>query len=102
MKHELLFLHGGGEGAYAADEPLVASLRDALGAAYDVRYPSMPTVDQSVYEEWKAQLGDELAAMSGALLLVGHSFGASMLLKFGADVQPTQPIAGLFLVACPY
>ena len=80
----------------------MASLRDALGTAYDVRYPAMPKEDNPSYAAWKAQIGNELAPMSGARLLAGHSLGASMLLKYMADVQPRQPVAGLFLVACPF
>jgi hypothetical protein len=38
----VLFVHGGGEGAHEEDEKLAASLRDALGGAYEVRSPKMP------------------------------------------------------------
>ncbi len=33
MKKHVLFIHGGGEGAYAEDRKMVASLRDELGDA---------------------------------------------------------------------
>ena len=42
MKQQILFIQGGGEGAYQEDEKLVASLRNALGDAYKVRFPQMP------------------------------------------------------------
>jgi len=42
IKRDVLFVHGGGEGAHEADEKLAASLRGALGGGYDVRSPKMP------------------------------------------------------------
>ncbi len=38
MKKPVLVVHGGGQGAYEEDEKLAASLRNALGDAYDVRH----------------------------------------------------------------
>ena len=43
MKKRVLFVHGAG--GYEEDKKLVANLRDALGAAYDVPYPKMPDAD---------------------------------------------------------
>ncbi len=42
MKKQVLFIQGGGAGAYEADGKLAASLQEALGAEYEVRYPQMP------------------------------------------------------------
>ncbi len=39
MKKQVLFIHGGGEGAYEEDKKMAAGLRDALGAVYEVRAP---------------------------------------------------------------
>jgi uncharacterized protein len=52
MKKRVLFIHGGGEGAYEEDRKLAASLQVALGAAYDVRCPNMPDEDRPVYEAY--------------------------------------------------
>ena len=54
MRKRVLFVHGGGEGAYEADEKLAASLRDALGNEYDVRHPKMPDAERSeLYAAWQ-------------------------------------------------
>ncbi len=45
MIKQVLFVHGGGQGAYEEDKKLAASLRDVLGAAYDVRHPRCVHVD---------------------------------------------------------
>ncbi len=102
MKRHVLFIHGGGEKVHEADKKLAASLRDALGTSYDVRYPEMPAADRPGYETWKGQVAKELAALDGKVILVGHSLGASVLLKYLSEEEVEKPVAGLFLVAAPY
>jgi uncharacterized protein len=102
MKRWVLFIHGGGEGAYEEDRNLAASLQDALGAAYDVRCPQMPDEDRPVYRAWKERIAKELDALEGEVILVGHSLGGSILLKFLSEEEVEKPILGLFLVATPY
>ena len=102
MKRHVLFVHGAGDGAHEADEKLAESLRRKLGDAYDVRSPRMPDKGDSVYGAWRSRISRELAAMEGDRFLVGHSFGASVLLKYLTEETPTEPIAGVFLVAMPF
>lgn len=103
MNKQVLFIHGaGGESAYEADGLLVASLQDALGAAYKVFYPKMPLEESAGYADWKAQIATELSALDDGAILVAHSVGGSMLLKFLTEQQVEKPIAGLFLLASPY
>jgi uncharacterized protein len=102
MKKQVLFVHGGGQGAYEEDKKLAANLRDVLGAAYDVRHPKMPDEDRPEYEAWKEQVANELAALDGEVILVGHSLGASILLKCLSEEKLDKSIAGMFLVAPPY
>ena len=42
------------------------------------------------------------AAPDGEAILVGHSLGASVLLKYVSEETADRPVAGLFLVATPY
>lgn len=102
MKRQVLFVHGAGEGAYEADEKLVLSLRNALGSGYDVRSPRMPNEGDPEVGAWKERIAGELAAMDGGAILVGHSAGSTMLLKYLTEEEPEKPVAGLFLVAAPY
>ena len=102
MNKHVLFGHGGGEGAYEEDKRLAENLRDVLGAAYDLRYPEMPGADSPEYEAWKERIAEELAALDGETVLVGHSLGASILLKYVSEEAVEKPVAGLFLVASPY
>lgn len=103
MTKPVLFIHGGGgEGAYKEDGLLVASLQNALGAAYEVHYPKMPLEDSATYADWKAQITTELSALEDDVILVAHSVGSSILLKYLIEEKVEKPIAGLFLLAAPY
>jgi uncharacterized protein len=75
MKTQLLFVHGGGEGAYEEDRKMAASLRDALGSGYGVRCPKMLEEDSSQYGAWRDRIASELTELDGEVLLVGHSLG---------------------------
>jgi predicted alpha/beta hydrolase family esterase len=102
MKKQILFIQGGGEGAYEEDGQLVAYLRNALGAAYEVLYPQMPNESDPDYEPWKVQIKKELAALEGEVILIGHSLGSSFLLKYVSEEKIEKTIAGIFLMATPY
>ena len=88
MSTQALFIQGAGQGAHAADEKLVASLGQLLGPEFDIHYPVMPHEDDADYEIWRVQIASELAAMHDPVLLLGHSVGASMLLKYLSEITP--------------
>jgi uncharacterized protein len=102
MTKQVLFIQGGGEGAYAVDEKLAASLQQALGAEYKVVYPHMPDEDDPQYETWAAQISEELAALGDQALIVGHSVGGAVLLRHLSEAKIDKPVAGLFIIAAPY
>ena len=102
MKKQVLFIQGAGEGAYEADEKLARSLRAMLGSEYDVRYPKMPEEEDQGYEAWRAQISRELATFDDKVILVGHSAGSSMLLKYLAEEYVENSVVGIFLIAAPY
>ncbi len=102
MKRNVLFIQGGGEGAYAADKKLAASLQEWLGSAYQVHYPMMPNEADPEYEAYKTQIAKELTSLDGPTALVGHSMGGTVLLRYLTEEKVEKPIAGIFLVATPY
>ncbi|MBA2693674.1 MAG: alpha/beta fold hydrolase [Rubrobacter sp.] len=102
MKRQTLFIHGGGEGAYDEDEKMAESLRDALGEGYELRYPKMPDEDAPKYGAWSGLISEELDAIGGGAILVGHSFGASLLIKHLSEEMVETPIIGIFLIAPPF
>lgn len=103
MKKEVLFIQGGGNGGYKADQPLVASLQPALGDSYIVHYPQM-LPDETAPDfasQWLRQIGEQIAARK-EVILAGHSLGASMLLKYLSENSIEKNIAGVFLAAPPF
>ena len=102
MTNQILFIHGAGEGAYKEDKLLAQNLQDELGLDFDVRYPEMTDEANAPYDLWKQQIQEEVAAMYGPIVLVGHSMGASELAKVLTEIKLSAPIAGIFLLANPF
>src|SRR5687767_10441954 len=98
-KDEVLFIHGGGENGYEADAPLAASLQQRLGTNYHVRYPKMPDDESLPDFGWVEEIQREIAAAGREVFLVGHSLGASMLLKCLSENRISSRIRGIFLLA---
>jgi predicted alpha/beta hydrolase family esterase len=101
MKHVLFIQGGGGKEDYAADAKLVASLQEVLGQAYVVHYPFLPDESEPDFGR-KKQIGEEISLLRGELILVAHSLGASMLLKYLSEIRIRKKIAGIFLISTPF
>jgi len=71
-----------------------------LGDGYRVVAPEMP--DDPQYGTWRDMIEQELAALGDGVILVGHSFGGSVLLKYLAEGSYQEPISGLFLASVPW
>jgi hypothetical protein len=102
MRGAALFIQGGGGGAHDCDRKLVASLEARLGAGFTIRYPRMPDESEPNYLAWRKHICAELAEMGDGAVLVGHSLGASVLLKVLAEGAIHRPVRGIFLVAAPF
>ena len=97
----VLFVQGGGKGAYEEDAALAASLERALGGEFEVHFPRMPDEADPNVKSWKPKISAELSRLHGKVVLVGHSVGGSILLKYLSEEEVKKPIAGLFLLAAP-
>ena len=104
MSKNVLFIHGAGDEAYEADAMLATSLRNELGAAYKVHFPKMSQdKTESLFgSQWPKQIDKEISSIKGEVILVGHSLGASMLLKYLSENKIKKQIAGVFLAATPF
>jgi uncharacterized protein len=98
----VLFVHGAGEGVYEEDGLLVASLRDALGPSYEVRYPRMPLEDSAHYSDWTARIASALPPRGNEVVLVGHSVGGSVLLRYLCEKPVEASVTGLLVIAAPF
>jgi predicted alpha/beta hydrolase family esterase len=102
MAKHVLFFHGSGsEEGHDADAKLVASLTLNLGTGYSVRYPVLRS-DGTPDLGRRKQIGKEISASDDGIILVGHSFGASMLLACLSEREITKKIAGIFLLSTPF
>jgi predicted alpha/beta hydrolase family esterase len=103
MTKQILFIHGAGNQRHPlGSRKLVESLQQQLGSDYEVLAPDMPDPDHPGYQAWRSQIKQELDKLAADVLLIGHSLGGSLLLKYLAEGTYQRPIAGLFLVAVPY
>jgi predicted alpha/beta hydrolase family esterase len=102
MDLQVLFVQGGGAGAYEMDAKLAISLQHALGDRYRVWYPRMPNEEQPDYYAYRDQIAASLASLEGPVVLVGHSLGAFVLLRFLSEKPTSYRAAGIFLIAAPY
>jgi uncharacterized protein len=98
----VLFIQGAGN----MHEPegsgrLAAYLARELGTDYRVIAPEMPDADNPHYQPWRDRIEQELDAIDEDVILVGHSFGGSVLLKYLAEDSYQKPVRGLFLVSVP-
>ena len=102
MRYHILFIQGGGGNEdYEADAKLVASLREALGESYEVHYPELPNDDTPDFGRLK-QIDKEISLIKGEIILVGHSLGSSMLLKYLSENEIKKKVAGIFLTSTPF
>lgn len=102
MNRHILFIQGGGEGGYEADQALVASLQTVLGKQYKINYPAITTDEAAADFGWMQQIGSCIGDTQDGIILVAHSFGASMLMKYLSENTVGKKIAAVFLVAAPF
>jgi predicted alpha/beta hydrolase family esterase len=102
MNKQVLFIQGGsGKEDHEADAKLVTSLRETLGKPYTVHYPLLSNQSSPDFGRRK-QIGKEISLIKSDIILVGHSLGASMLLKYLSENEVKKKIVGVFLISTPF
>jgi predicted alpha/beta hydrolase family esterase len=99
---QILVIHGAGRGAHEIDTKLAESLQRALGSEYQVSNPQMPSEGAPAYHLWRDEITRQLATYPDKLILVGHSLGGSVLLKYLSEEPIHNPLLGLFVAAAPF
>ncbi|MEN2767070.1 alpha/beta hydrolase [Ornithinibacillus xuwenensis] len=103
MKKQVLFIHcAGPQGNQQGSEGLVEYLQQNLSNEYSLLNPSMPNPEEPVYHQWKKELQKNFDSLTGEVILVGHSLGGTVLLKYLSEEECNVSIRGLFIVATPY
>lgn len=90
--------YGPGKGSY----DLVKYLRTGLGNDYLVMFPKIERPNTPTYEKYRKMYRLAFMKIKGPVILVGHSLGASTLLKYLSEEKWKLTVLGLFLVATPY
>lgn len=104
MAQEILFIHsagkqGNGEGSHR----LIEYLQRKLGGDYEVVVPLMPDPENPRFDAWGKKIDTIMQRLQGELLLVGHSLGGSVLLKYLSEsMSNSTTIKAVFLVATPF
>ena len=90
--------YGPGKGSY----DLVKYLRTELPKEFQIIFPTIEKPNAPTYAKFKKMFKSAFAAITEPVILVGHSLGASTLLKYLSEEKPGVSILGLFLVSTPY
>lgn len=102
MSYEILFIQGAGNVTREQEQVIVDALRINLGAAFTIIYPRMPDADYPTYMAWNDVLTTHLKNLSGKVILLGHSLGASIILKHFSSAPVPNKIIGMILFGPPY
>ena len=100
----VLFVQGAGDiNAPDGSLHLARYLAAELGPRFDVRAPEMPGADTDPrFGPWRNRIVDELGTMASEPVLVGHSLGGSVLLKYLADDTSAAHPRAIFVVEAPW
>ncbi|MEQ6119407.1 alpha/beta hydrolase [Reichenbachiella sp. MALMAid0571] len=101
---KILFAHSGGGqgGAGQGSFDLVSYLKKELQNDFEIHYPIIDDPEDPSYQKWKKLLSKEFENLDQPVMLIGHSLGGSMLLKYISEEKPNISISSLFLVATPH
>ncbi len=100
---KILFAHsGGGQGSAGQGSfDFVSYLKKELQNEFEIHYPIIDDPDAPTYKMWKKLFEKEFKSIDQPAILIGHSLGGSMLLKYLSQEKPNILILSLFLVATP-
>lgn len=101
-KTTILFIQGGGEGAWEVDHKLVINLEQSLEETCKIVYPEMPNENDPDYQRWRDAIDEALAKIDGPVILAGHSVGSFLLLKYVLETRIDKELKGLFFIATPF
>ncbi|MCH7605220.1 alpha/beta hydrolase [Patescibacteria group bacterium] len=78
------------------------TLEGELGQDFEVILPNMPNKTNARYLEWKIWFEKLVPFLEDTVVLIGHSMGATFLVKYLSENTFPKKILATFLVAGPY
>lgn len=98
---QVLFIHGGGDNAYAIDRDIVSALGTALWNEVTIDYPRVNGLERIDWPATRAELKQVFSRSQEPQVVVAHSIGATAILKLLTTGEPLS-ISKAFLLAPPY
>lgn len=103
QQRKIVFLHSAGpQGAGEGSDYLMRYLHQRLVPSFNLVAPHMPDPENPHYATWARVLDGLLTDGEDELILIGHSLGASVALKYLSEHQVPRTITGLFLISAVY
>lgn len=102
MGNEILFIQGAGNVTTEEEQVIVEALRANLGEGYSIILPTIKDADNPTYLNWAEALITNLSRLSGKVILLGHSLGASVILKHFSREPVPEKIIGMILFGAPF
>jgi predicted alpha/beta hydrolase family esterase len=103
MKKQIFFAHSAGpQGPGQGSHDLLSMLRTELSHEYEIISPLIERPNAPDYQQWRKVLKAAFAASKEPLILIGHSLGGSVLLKYLSEEKPDIRIQAMFLIAMPH
>ncbi len=100
---KLLFIHSAGrQKGSKSSTPLLNYLKEQLSDSIEIVHPKMPFPEAPESSLWLDRIDSEIHRHDCDWILVGHSLGGSVLLKYLSERLLENNIRGLFLIASPY
>ncbi len=99
----VLFVHSAGpQGSNQGSTGFVANIKKELQGDFQVIAPDFPEPENPRFDEWKEQLESSLDKLNEEIILIGHSLGGSVLVKYFSEEECRLPVRAIFSVAAPY
>ncbi|RZA06745.1 MAG: serine hydrolase family protein [Moraxellaceae bacterium] len=103
MAINLLFIHSAGaQSGQQGSSPFLKHLRNDLGSDFVIKSPKMPVPTKPSYERWREELDQQFGGDSPPKIVVGHSLGGSVLLKYLSEQTSVSQMVGVFIIAAPW
>lgn len=103
MKKQIFFAHSAGpQGPGQGSHDLLSMLRTELSQSYEIIAPIIDRPHAPDYQQWQKVLNAAFATTKVPLILIGHSLGGSVLLKYLSEQKPDVRIQAMFLIAMPH
>lgn len=102
MTYQILFIQGAGELTTEQEQVIVDALSSQLGGDFNILLPPIKDADAPTYQAWEDALTANLKKLSGKVILLGHSLGASVILKYFSMEPVPEKVIGMILFGVPY